>query len=546
MPGPAYVPGSPPPPDPRRHRLLRGLGVLIILAGLLCLSIGAISSFILALLIGGGLILTDSPRLRARFTHIVSTLMRPSSSTRPWATSRDRSDLQAPAGPRSVAELHSQSLDTGSGAYLGITPRGEWMCAPPQAAVLVLAGPRAGKTSCVVIPALAAHPGPAIATSTKSELLHATLGARQALGTCWYLDLTGQGHPPGTQPLRWSPVTRAIDWSAAQSTAEQMTGAADTDVGSSHWTDRAASLIAAQLHAAALGGLGMRDVLAWTLRQDSDSPLAELEPASLAHDVLTGITRTADRERSGIYSTASRVLRAYSNETALAAATDPTLDPERFIQSRDTIYIAAPAQDQRLLAPLVVGLLSDIRHAAYRHHHNHPQPGRPPLLLMLDECANVAPIPDLPAMLSEAGGQGIHTVVVFQDMSQARRRWPREADGMLSLFGARVILAGVADPKTLSQLSLLCGQWDRPVQTSGYQQSGELNLIGRATRAPTHSDSWTTRREPRLPADEIAQLRQGQALIMIGPDWELVPTLPWDRHPNFNHLGQAGSSAPAG
>jgi type IV secretion system protein VirD4 len=57
-------------------------------------------------------------------------------------------------------------------------------------------------------------------------------------------------------------------------------------------------------------------------------------------------------------------------------------------------------------------------------------------LLMLDEAANIAPLPELTAMLSEAGGQGLQAVVVLQDMSQARRRWPRDADGMLSLFGA--------------------------------------------------------------------------------------------------------------
>ncbi len=48
--------------------------------------------------------------------------------------------------------------------------------------------------------------------------------------------------------------------------------------------------------------------------------------------------------------------------------------------------------------------------------------------------ANVALIPDLPAMLSEAGGQGLQVICVFQDISQVRRRWPRQAEGFMSLF----------------------------------------------------------------------------------------------------------------
>jgi type IV secretion system protein VirD4 len=211
------------------------------------------------------------------------------------------------------------------------------------------------------------------------------------------------------------------------------------------------------------------------------------------------------------------------------------------VASRDTVYIAAPASEQRLLAPLVVGLLTDIRQAAYRQAFNAGAQG-PPLLLLLDECANIAPLPDLPAMLSEAGGQGLQVVVVLQDMNQARRRWPRDADGMLSLFGARVILQGVADTATLNQLSLLCGDWDRPIQTISARRPADILSRAQATS----SESWTTRRERRLPPDEIAQLPQGQALIMIGARWQILPTLPYHQHPAFQALTQPQAAALAG
>jgi len=72
-------------------------------------------------------------------------------------------------------------------------------------------------------------------------------------------------------------------------------------------------------------------------------------------------------------------------------------------------------------------------------------------------------------------------------MSQARRRWPRDADGMLSLFGARVILSGIADTQTLEQLSLIAGDWDRPVQTVSRQQSSAgLLAVARAGMSLPH------------------------------------------------------------
>lgn len=99
----------------------------------------------------------------------------------------------------------------GGGCYLALTAAGQLLAAPVQAAVLVLAGPRKGKSSCVVAPAIAAHPGAVVAPSTKLELLDATLPIRRQLGDCWYADLANEGVPAGCRPLRYSPLARASD-----------------------------------------------------------------------------------------------------------------------------------------------------------------------------------------------------------------------------------------------------------------------------------------------------------------------------------------------
>jgi type IV secretory pathway TraG/TraD family ATPase VirD4 len=50
---------------------------------------------------------------------------------------------------------------------------------------------------------------------------------------------------------------------------------------------------------------------------------------------------------------------------------------------------------------------------------------------MLDEVANIAPLGDLPDMLSEGGGQGLQIVACLQDVAQARARWG-DNHGLLS------------------------------------------------------------------------------------------------------------------
>ena len=143
----------------------------------------------------------------------------------------------------------------------------------------------------------ARRPGPVLVTSTKPDVLQATMASRSQLGRCWLLDPSGTLQPPpGASVLRWSPVAAAHSWEEALVTARVMTAAARPHGSygdSAHWTERAEALLAPLLHAAALANTGMRQVLSWALRHDAHTPMALLgakggSEATLAADVLAG------------------------------------------------------------------------------------------------------------------------------------------------------------------------------------------------------------------------------------------------------------------
>ena len=70
----------------------------------------------------------------------------------------------------------------------------------------------------------------------------------------------------------------------------------------------------------------------------------------------------------------------------------------------------------------------------------------PVMLWALDEVANIAPIHDLPALISQAGGQRLQVMVGLQDLSQARSRWGADAaEGFMSLFQTKAVLSGIGD-----------------------------------------------------------------------------------------------------
>jgi type IV secretion system protein VirD4 len=305
----------------------------------------------------------------------------------------------------------------GGGAYLGTIEDGdEWVTAEGESAVMVLGPPRSGKTSAVMIPAILSAPGPVISTSTKQDVMQATRKARRELGQVWLFDPAGvEGElPEGVSELRWSPVSAAATWDDALVMARAMTACTRTGNGTtneSHWTERAAALLAPLLYAANMKGEPIEEVLRWTLRQDMSSALEVLadQDNKIAADVLIGIERTDARERSSIYSATAGVLAAYNADATRASAKDPNFDPRKFVRGTGTIYITAPEHKQAQCAPLIVGLLEQIRHATYQHAAERGQ--RPRLysatrmLWALDEIANIAPIHDLPALVSQAGGQ---------------------------------------------------------------------------------------------------------------------------------------------
>ena len=121
---------------------------------------------------------------------------------------------RAPAKPKRIGpakRARNRAMRLGGGAYLGASEQGEWVTADRQSAVMVLGPPRSGKTSAVMIPALMGCAGAALSTSTKPDVMRATVAARAEVGQAWLFDpsATEQSEPDlpaGVRRLCWSPV----------------------------------------------------------------------------------------------------------------------------------------------------------------------------------------------------------------------------------------------------------------------------------------------------------------------------------------------------
>jgi hypothetical protein len=81
----------------------------------------------------------------------------------------------------------------------------------------------------------------------------------------------------------------------------------------------------------------------------------------------------------------------------------------------------------------------------------------PPLLMAMDEVAQVCPVP-LADMLTDSAGKGIVFVTVGHSLAKLEERYGKEgAASIWAVSGVKMLLRGITEPQTLEDVSRVCG-----------------------------------------------------------------------------------------
>lgn len=447
--------------------------------------------------------------------------------------SAGRPDAARWASRRDVRALHVDRPVSGR-LTLG-RAHGRLVAAEPRQSAIVLAPTQSLKTTGLAIPALLEWNGPVLATSVKTDLLHDTLARRRALGDVLLYDPTASTGLPG---VGWSPLGGCQTWHGAQQTAAWLCAAAQAGrsalADADFWYAAATKLLAPVLFAAARSGAAMADVVRWVDAQERDEVRDALVDAGVEEALIAAEAtwRRDERQRSSIYTTTETVLAAYADPGVLASADLAELTPDRLLDGGShTVYLCAPAHEQQRLRPLFATLVQQILAAVYERASMTGRPLDPPLLVVLDEAANIAPIRDLDTLASTAAGQGIQLLSVFQDLAQMRERWGERALTILNNHRAKIVGAGTSDPETLEYVSRVLG--DEEIR----QVSATAGQEGHAST--TESTTFRSLAPPHL----LRQAESGSGVLIYGnlPPARLA-LRPWFRDRALRELA-AGSPA---
>ena len=413
-----------------------------------------------------------------------------------WARRRDlRPLLVHPARP------------TPGRLTLGVLPgaaRPSGLAVESGQSLLVVGPTQSGKTTCLAVPAILGWRGPVVAASVKSDLLRYTLGACRARGRVWCVDPVGS---TGMRASEWSPLPGCRDWHSACRVAADLceTAKADgTTADGEFWYATAAKLLAPVLFAAARDRRTMADVVRWVDTQEVGEVADTLEHAGVdeAFHAARATWCRDERTRSSVYTTAETVLAPFVHRAASAAA-EP-FEPRHLLGGPHTVFLCAPAHDQRRLRGFFTALTQQVLAHAFACATKSGRPLDPPLLVVLDEAAHIAPLPELDGLAATCASHGVQLVTVWQDLAQVRGRYGVRAPTVLNNHRAKLFLPGIADPDTLDYASRLIG--DEEVTHPS------VTLDGRGARSTTS----TTGPRRLLPPEQLRCLPWGSAVLVYG------------------------------
>jgi type IV secretion system protein VirD4 len=375
--------------------------------------------------------------------------------------------------------------------------------AEPAQSLVVVGPTQSGKTSALAVPAILGWDGPVVAASVKSDLLRHTWTQRAERGQIWCIDPT---RSTGIPTSEWTPIHACTDWPGARRMAADLSDSAKSDGTTSDgefWYATAAKLLAPLLFAAAVGRRSMAEVVRWVDTQEVGEVADILDAAGVpeARAAARASWCRDERTRSSVYTTAESILAPFVSLGAPVAAAS-WFDPARLLDGSHTVYLCAPAHDQRRLRGYFTALIHQVLSGAFTQATRSGRPLDPPLLVVLDEAAHIAPLAELDGLAATCASHGIQLVTVWQDLAQVRARYGARAPTVLNNHRAKLFLPGIADPDTLEYASRLIGD--------------EETTLPSVTRDPKGGRSTTQSGGSRrlLPPEDLRCLRRGQAVLV--------------------------------
>jgi type IV secretion system protein VirD4 len=383
--------------------------------------------------------------------------------------------------------------------------------------IIVVAAPRQGKDVHFVTPFTVDAPGPCIVTSSRRETFVNTAMVRAQFGEVHVFDpfnWTGWPHR-----LRWSFLDGCEDMNTCAVRSGTLASASGLEMAreGTQALGGVIIIIRCLLHAGAIGGLTIRDVVRWVYEANSDEAMDILRQGEREGRVAPGYSAQLEfnSRDERLWSGVMQVMSCFSIPGVLDDLSPPHgegFNYKDFLKGRNTLYFVSKQQsDYGGVAPIVTTIVEQFFRSARGMAMKQPT-GRldPPLTFELNQVTDICPMPGLATYMGESGGYSISVHAYLTSLADARAKWG--SDGAARLWdnaSFRIISGGTGTAKDLAELSDLVGKQNgRPAL---HPEDLRTMPFGRAavvagTARPV--EMWLTPWWKRKDRDDIARGKQ--------------------------------------
>jgi hypothetical protein len=405
--------------------------------------------------------------------------------------------------------------------------------------MLMLAGPGAGKTSGFVIPFILSCPGPVVSTSNKDDVFKATWMVRKTRGETFLFDIMGITGLP--QQMWYNPLRFVSDEATAATVSGHFLLAAEDVKQKSFWNAEGQSLVANYLLAAAKLHAPITRIYEWVSAKSVKQAIKVLEKYQFdgAAKTLSSYVKLPAETKGGIFATARYIIAPLANKSYAKWITQPRdtqikeFDPTLFVQGSGTIFALSSEKTEGNASALVSTLCNHITDEAETYAKRSANSHLPqPMLIALDEAANICKWAKLPDLYSYYRAYGITLLTALQSYAQGLQVWGKEGmEKMWSAANIILFLGGITEIGLLKNISLLCGQYEYGSYSSshkpdGFLQSSQISDNRVDILTPSELQVWPQAKNKRttwgLFPPRIYDIYQPRRTLMIAPDGVLI------------------------
>ena len=235
--------------------------------------------------------------------------------------------------------------------------------------------------------------------------------------------------------------------------------------------------------------------------------LQRAKPESPIINALLGIINTPSETRGGFSTNASSATRLFTQPSIWEITHRSNVDLSKMGERKQILYFILPDQDKsyyKIVSIIVKQMYNELVKVSDKYG------GRLPIRVnfYLDEFGNFAPLPDLDAMLTVAGGRGMRFNLFLQGFPQITKTYDKETTEIVKSNCETWVYLKANDTATLDEISKKLGSY------TIYSNSESMNMQNSFTTSQSSSQSLQ-KRNLLLP-EEVMAIDRPYLLVMMG------------------------------